>query len=159
MRLEKRGMGNMYRHSITFSVTGVHSLQFRAWMRYVASTLEDSANYVMCDWPLQIGREFMADERKDSENKAHSPREEIIEFAIYLLGLVLGAAAFVAFFYATAGTYKLLNGVSIPPDIAFVFKWVAYWFLFCGAVCAVVFVTKISYDFIMFLGRKRHPKT
>ena len=131
----------------------------------------------------KIGREFIKDERKDSGNNKNGeqvvmPRiehsqaikndnsakrsviKEIKEFAFYLFGLILGAAAFMAFFYATVGTYKLLNGVSIPPDIAFVFKWIAYWFLFCGACCALVFVTIISYDFIikMFLRRKQRPK-
>lgn len=179
--LNKYNIGKMY--TGTFVVAGAHTLQVRALRGYLLNILEYFVNYVICDLYLKIGREFMKDERKDSgENKdgekvampriEHSQTikndnsakraviEEIKEFAFYLFGLILGAAAFMAFFYATVGTYKLSNGVSIPPDIAFVFKWVAYWFLFCGACCALVFVTTISYDFIkMSLRRKRRPKT
>ena len=179
--LNKSNIASMY--TCTYVITGAHILKNKVRRNYVPNILLCLFEYIQWELYLKIGREFMTDERKDSVDNKNGEQVviqriensqaikhddsakwsvigEIKEFAFYLFGLLLGAAAFMAFFYATVGTYKLLNGVSIPPDIAFVFKWIAYWFLFCGACCALVFVTIISYDFIikMFLRRKQRPK-
>lgn len=140
---------------------GVQTLQHIARRSCIATTLDgDFIGDALWDLYFRKGRSFM-EKRKDSGDRKLSRStdaseiDDVKQFKEFLKGLVLGTSALVALFIATVLTYWIFNSVPIPPDIAFLFKWIAYWFFFCGALCAVIFVTRISFAFLRPVPRIR----